>query len=137
MESSKATIRHIKQVASDPQAAQINLMQHQCTDLPASKNKKRKSFVRPRPPSHKNDASDRPPVPSYHNNTNKKRMKRDVKNVEILCMQKVSSVEQRSINASLAISMDTLLAYVIKRNKFLSSQGNQRPICYKWEQYML
>ena len=59
MESSKVTAMHIKQVASDPHGAQINLMKHQCTDLPASKHKKRKSFVRPRPPSHKNDTSDR------------------------------------------------------------------------------
>ena len=53
------TDRHIKQVASAPQAAQINLMQHQCTDLPASKHNTRKPFVKPRPPSHKNDTSDR------------------------------------------------------------------------------
>ena len=65
------------------------------------------------------------------------RTMRDVKNVEILCMQKVSSVQQRSINASLTTSMDTIPADVIKRNKFLSSLGTQRPICYKWEQYML
>ena len=72
MESSKATARHIKQVASDPQVAQINLMQHQCTDLPASKHKKKKkSFVKPRPTNHKNVASDRPQVPLYHNNNKK------------------------------------------------------------------
>ena len=59
MESSKVTTRYTKQVASDPQVALINLMRHQCTDLPASKHKKRKSFVKPRPPSHKNDTSDR------------------------------------------------------------------------------
>ena len=59
MESSKVSSRHIKQVASDPQAAQINLMRHQCTDLPASKHKMRKICVKPRPPSHKNDTSDR------------------------------------------------------------------------------
>ena len=59
MESSKATTRHIKQEATDPQVAQINLMWHQCTDLPASKHKKRKPFVKPRPPSHKNDTIDR------------------------------------------------------------------------------
>ena len=53
------TARHIKQVASDPKMAQINLMRHQYTDLPSSKHKKRKSFVKPRPPSHKNDTSDR------------------------------------------------------------------------------
>ena len=38
LESSKATARHIRQVASDKQAAQINLMHHQCTELPADKN---------------------------------------------------------------------------------------------------
>ena len=59
MESFKATTRHLKQVASDPQAAQISLMRHQCTDLSASKHKKRKSFVKPRPQSHNNDTSDR------------------------------------------------------------------------------
>ena len=31
MESSKATARHIRQVVGDPQAAQINLLWHQCT----------------------------------------------------------------------------------------------------------
>ena len=34
MESSKATAKHIKQVASDPQAAQISLMHHLHTELP-------------------------------------------------------------------------------------------------------
>ena len=58
-ESSKVTSRHIKQVASDLQVAQINLMRHQHIDLPSSKHKTRKSFVKPRPHSHKNDTSDR------------------------------------------------------------------------------
>ena len=35
MESSKATTKHIRQVARDLLAAQIQLMQHQCTQLPA------------------------------------------------------------------------------------------------------
>ena len=42
MERSKATARHIKQMAGDPQAAQINLMHHQCTELPNGKYKKKK-----------------------------------------------------------------------------------------------
>ena len=33
VESSKATAKHIKQVAGDPQAVQINLMRHQPTEL--------------------------------------------------------------------------------------------------------
>ena len=37
MENSKATAKHIKQPASDPQAAQIHLMHHQCTELPPNK----------------------------------------------------------------------------------------------------
>ena len=38
MESSKSTARHIKSVASDLQAAQVNLLRHQRTDLPPSKS---------------------------------------------------------------------------------------------------
>ena len=41
MERSKATTKYIKQVASNPQAAKINLMYHQCTELPPSKFKKK------------------------------------------------------------------------------------------------
>ena len=36
-ESSKATARHIKQVAGEMQATQIHLMRHQCTELPHGK----------------------------------------------------------------------------------------------------
>ena len=39
-ESSKATVRHIKQVAWEMQATQIHLMRHQCTELPHGKYKK-------------------------------------------------------------------------------------------------
>ena len=79
MESSKVTARHITQVTSDPQAAQINLMRHQHTDLPASKHKKKKSFVKTRPSSDKNDASDRQQISSCPNNNYKKSI--DAKNV--------------------------------------------------------
>ena len=71
MESSGAITRHIMQVASNHQAAQINLMWHKWTDLPASKHKKKKSLVKSRPLSHKNDISDRPPAPPYHSNNKK------------------------------------------------------------------
>ena len=51
------TIAHnIKQVASDPQAPQINLMRHQWMDLLPSKNK-RKAFTL-RPPSHEQHTSE-------------------------------------------------------------------------------
>ena len=40
-ESSKATVHHIKQVAGDPQAAQINLMWHQQTELQTNRHSKK------------------------------------------------------------------------------------------------
>ena len=42
LESSKATAKHIKQVATEPQATQIHLLRHQCTGLPSSKFKRKK-----------------------------------------------------------------------------------------------
>ena len=42
MESSKATTKHIQQVAGDLPAAQIQLMQHQCTELLMGKYPRRK-----------------------------------------------------------------------------------------------
>ena len=41
-------------MADYPEAAQINLMRHQYTDISSGKQKKRKSFVKPKQPSHKN-----------------------------------------------------------------------------------
>ena len=48
LESSKATVRHIKQVSGEPQAAQINLICHQRTELPQHRFKKKKSHTKPR-----------------------------------------------------------------------------------------
>ena len=42
MESSKATAKHIQLVAGDLPVAQIQLMQHQCTELLAGNYPKRK-----------------------------------------------------------------------------------------------
>ena len=53
MENTKATVCHIKQVAGDPQAAQINSMRHQLTEIPPGKHKEKKSFVKPKQSSHK------------------------------------------------------------------------------------
>ena len=46
-ESSQATAKHMKQIKRDLQAVQVNLLQHQCTELPPSKSmrqKKKKPF---------------------------------------------------------------------------------------------
>ena len=53
-ESSKATARHIKQVAGELQAMQIHLMRHQQTELSNGKYNKQKSQAKPRPMQNKN-----------------------------------------------------------------------------------
>ena len=66
MESSKATVHHIKQLAGDPQAEQINLLRHQCTELPAGKYKKKKSSVKSRQSNYKQHGSESSQVQSKH-----------------------------------------------------------------------
>ena len=53
-ESSKATVRHIKQVAREMKVTQIHLMGHQCTELPHGKYKKQKPQAKPRSTQNKN-----------------------------------------------------------------------------------
>ena len=53
MESSRSTAKHIKAVASDPQAVQVNLMRHQRTDLPLSKVKWKQNSQKTKSKSHK------------------------------------------------------------------------------------
>ena len=58
LESSKATACHIKQVAGDLQSAQINLLRHQCTELPAGKYKKKRAPVKPKQVNHKHQGNE-------------------------------------------------------------------------------
>ena len=48
LESSKATVRHIKQVSGEPQVVQINLLHDQRTELPQHRCTKKKSHAKPR-----------------------------------------------------------------------------------------
>ena len=48
LERSKVMAIHIKQVSGEPQAAQINLLWHQRTELPQHRYKKKKSHAKPR-----------------------------------------------------------------------------------------
>ena len=70
IESSKPTAKHIKQVASDLQAVQINLMCHQCTELQPSKFKrKQKKPFKSRQDNNKqyyNEEKQRKRVPHMH-----------------------------------------------------------------------
>ena len=53
-ESSKATAKHIKQVAGETQATQIHLMRQQHTELSNGKYKKQQPQAKPRPMQNKN-----------------------------------------------------------------------------------
>ena len=69
LESSKATVCHIKQLAGDPQAAQINLLRHQCTELPAGKYKKKRAPMKPKQVSHKHQGNE-----VYHSQAQSKKI---------------------------------------------------------------
>ena len=65
LKTSKATVHHIKQVAGDPQSAQINLLRYQHTELPPSKYKK-KSSVKHKQVNHKQHDSENYQVQTHH-----------------------------------------------------------------------
>ena len=73
MESSKATAKHIKKVANNPQETQINLMCHQHIELPPSKFKRKQKSFRSRQDNNKqyyNDEKQRERVPQEHKKYN-------------------------------------------------------------------
>ena len=140
MESSRANACHIKQVAGDPQAVQINLMRHQWKEIPPRKHKKKKSFVKPKQSYHKHAVQENP----KHQVTTRRaliqemctRIKIGVPSVEIPSMWKDFSALQRNSSVKLAISLDTLPVFVTKRSKHTLSLKDQRHINYKQEQCM-
>ena len=69
LESSEASAYHIKQVAGDPQAAQINLLRHQHTEFPVGKYKKKRPPVKSKQSNHKPQSSE-----SYHVQAQQKKM---------------------------------------------------------------
>ena len=140
MESSKTTACHIKQVAGDPQAAQINLLRHQCTELPAGKYKKKKSSVKPRQSNYKNHGSENSQAPSQ----NEKQF--DVMNAhknKDRCLKCGDSAHiegfqcpAKSSNAKLATSLDILPAFVSRKKQAPFKSKSQKHTNYKQGQYM-
>ena len=141
LESSKATARHIKQVSGEPQAAQINLLHHQRTELPQHRYKKKKSHAKPRQGSSKpscgNDlhqgqkikgnhflpTSNRLPPSGNHNRCSK---------CGDTSHQEGFTCPAKSISARYVINLGTLLANVSKRNNTHNrSLDNQKHIKYK------
>ena len=66
-ESSKATTWHIKQVAGDPQATQINLMRHQRTELSTNRHKKRRPTGKPKQYTGPQNSASNKIMKSYDN----------------------------------------------------------------------
>ena len=139
MESSKATEHHIKQVAGDPQAAQINLMRHQCPEIPPRKNKKKKSYVKSKQPSHKHAVQENFQASGYnkksfdprnvHKNKDRWSKCRDSTHVEgFQCPAKKFQCKMCH-----KFGHFTSLCY---QKKHSSSQEDQRHIYSKWEQCM-
>ena len=62
LESFKSTAKHIKQVSSELQATQVNLLRHQRTELPPSKfQRKEKKAFRSKQTNHKYQQGEREP----------------------------------------------------------------------------
>ena len=131
MESSKATARHIKQVAGDPQAAQINLMHHQCTELPNGKYKKRKPQAKQKQ-AHQKNGEQRPP--SQYKKSFDSRVAYNtrigVANVVIQLILKGSSAWPKTTTAKHATSLATTQAYASKKhNKSNLTTSTENPLC--------
>ena len=132
MESSKATARHIKKVAGDPQVAQMNLMHHQCTEVSYGKYKKWKPPVKQKQVQYKN-GEQRPPN-QYMKNfgprlayKSKDRCNKCGDSAHLEGFQ----CPVKNSNARHAISLAIIQAFVSRRpskNKPLTSTGNPKCI---------
>ena len=136
MISSEATARHIRQVAGDPQVAQINLLRHQYTEISPGKHKKRKAAVnkqkQPYPRNAEKQTSSqfrRNLTPNLHT-----RIQIDAPSVVILFIERDSNAQQESSSASHATGLAIIQVYVTKEartSKFPSRLGNLRHTKYR------
>ena len=115
MESSKATAKHIQQVAGDLMAAQIQLMQHQCTQLPARNYPRRKqtSTVRRKPQTTSPQKFPHPGSPLIYRN--QMCTPTNAPGVVTHCMLRDSNVLQENSNVKYVTNLDISLEYVIRK----------------------
>ena len=140
IESPMATACHIKQVAGDPQAAQINLLRYQHTKLPAGKYKKKKSSVKSRQSNYRNPGNENPQVSCQHKkwfgaknaHQNKERCSKCGDSIHVEGFQCPSKKFQ--CKACHKFGHFTSLCY--QKNKLHSSQLSQSCINYKQGLYM-
>ena len=128
IESSKATARHIRQVAGDPQASQINLLWHQHTKLPLGKHKKRKPVVRKSQPHPKN--TEKQTSSQFKRKFDPKLVHKNTDR----CSKCGDSAQQKGSSTSHATSLVTIQASLTKEastSKFSSRLGNLRHTNYR------
>ena len=133
MESSKPTAKHKKQVLINPQAAQIHLMHHQCTELPPSKfRRKQKKPFKSRQDTNKqynNEEKQRERVPQSHkkyDNYQTHASQERIQNVVIHNILRDSDVQSASTNVKLVTSMVILVACATRRG-ILNIKGLLNP----------
>ena len=124
METPKETARYIKQVASDLEAAQINLLRHQQTVLPQGKHKKKPS-----------NQDHRVTIDIQLNNkvhyirgcliqTKLIQVKIGVLNVVILIMLKNSSVQPKNTSPRAVTNMD-ILQVVFQETSYFQAKSTK------------
>ena len=129
LESSKATVRHIKQISREPQATQINLLCHQRTKFPQHRYKKKRSHTKPRPGNYKPHRNDQYQGPThirtkattncqFQTDCHLQTTSIDVQSVEIPPIVKDSYAPLRSTNARHATNLDILPVNVSKETTF-------------------
>ena len=123
MEALKATAWHNKQVASDPQVAQINLMRHQQTDIPPGKHKT-KAF-KSRPPSHKCHTSQQQVSPYKRKSVPKQTHTSKDRCSKCGDSRHVERIQVLSTSVSPVTCMD-ILQVCVSRNKYLSNQKHPK-----------
>ena len=119
LESSKATARHIKQATSNAQAAQINLLHHQCTEL-AQKKKDTNASNTSNPKKANHHTRN---VLIYHRPM---AVRIAVPNAVIPDMHKAFPVQQRNIYARHVRNMDTLQPYASQSRRKLHIRSQMR-----------
>ena len=135
MGSSKATAKHIKQVANEPQANQAHLMRHQCTELPINKfQRKWRKCLKSRQATNRHYQEDkqRERIPQKHRRNiivtkltqvmQNTQMMTDITNVVIPKTQRDSNVLLTNISAEIAINL-VILVVCATRSKKLTRRG--------------
>ena len=131
MESSKATAKHIQQVAGDLPAAQVQLMQHQCTQLPTGNYPRRKQTAtrRQKLQNHKTPEILTSQKPSDQQKPDACTMTSALGAV-IHYMQRDFNAQLGNSNVRCATNLVTSLLYVIRKvkaNSYSTSFQSRKP----------